>query len=97
MVVREAFAFGTPVAVSDIGPLPSIVCQGENGVVFSPGNPQSLLEIVKGVWESEGELERLAVGARCSFDALYTEKVNYELLMEIYQQAIEVSRKRKAS
>ena len=34
MVIWEAFAFGTPAAVSNIGPLASIVRQGENGVVF---------------------------------------------------------------
>src|SRR5690606_14601610 len=30
MVVREAFAFGTPAAVSDLGPLPDIVQHGIN-------------------------------------------------------------------
>ena len=64
MVVREAFAFGTPAAVSNIGPLPSIVRQGENGVVFEPGDPQSLLQVVRAAWEKAGELEHLAMGAR---------------------------------
>ena len=96
LVIREAFALGTPVAVSDIGSLPSIVTHGENGVVFSPGNSQSLLEVVKTTWGLDGELERLATGARHSFEALYTEDANYKLLMDIYRQAIEVSRKRKS-
>lgn len=97
MVVREAFAFGTPVAVSNLGPLPSIVQDGENGVLFSPGNPISLLEVVRGVWESACDLERLAHGARRSFDCLYTEDMNYMTLMEIYRQAIEVSAERRLS
>lgn len=95
MVLREAFAFGTPVAVSDIGPLPSIVREGENGVVFSAANPQSLYEVVRNTLETRGELERLAVGARDSFESLYSENTNYNLLMEIYQKALQVSRKRK--
>jgi glycosyltransferase involved in cell wall biosynthesis len=97
MVIREAFAFGTPVAVSGIGPLPSIVRHGENGVVFAPGNPKSLLDTVKSVWESKGQLERLAGGARYSFETLYTEGENYRVLMDIYGRATEVSRQRKAS
>ena len=97
MVVREAFAFGTPVAASDIGSLPTIVHQGENGVLFSPGNPQSLLEVVQRTWSEEGALEQLAIGARHSFETLYSESVNYSKLMEIYQQAIEVNRARKPS
>jgi glycosyltransferase involved in cell wall biosynthesis len=95
MVVREAFAFGTPAAVSNIGPLPSIVRQNENGVVFEPGNPQSLLQVVCATWEKSGELEQLAMGARRSFEALYTEEANYRMLMTIYEQAMEVSRRRR--
>lgn len=97
MVVREAFAFGTPVAVSNIGPLPSIVHHGANGVVFEPGDPKSLLETVRTAWESTGELERLATGARQSFESLYTEEANYRMLMEIYKQAIEISQQRRSS
>jgi glycosyltransferase involved in cell wall biosynthesis len=95
MVVREAFAFGTPAAVSNIGPLPSIVRQGENGVVYAPGDPQSLLGVVRTAWETAGELERLAAGARRSFEALYTEEENYRMLMTIYAQAMEVHSSRK--
>jgi glycosyltransferase involved in cell wall biosynthesis len=95
MVVREAFAFGTPAAVSNIGPLPSIIRDGENGVVFEPADPQSLFNTVRKAWETAGELERLACGARRSFELYYTENVNYKLLMSIYDRAIEVSKRRK--
>lgn len=95
MVLREAFAFGTPAAVSAIGPLPSIVCPGENGVLFAPGDPPALLTAVRGAWESPGELERLAEGARRSFEARYTEDANYQRLMAIYQQAMAVSQERR--
>jgi len=94
MVILEAFALGTPAAVSKIGPLPSIVRQGENGVVFAPGDAQSLLGVVRTAWETADELERLAVGARRSFEALYTEEANYRMLMAIYAQAIDVSQRR---
>lgn len=95
MVVREAFAFGTPAAVSNIGPLPSIVRQGENGVVFEPANPQSLLNVVRSLWEKDDGLERLAKGARNSYEVLYNEDANYNMLMTIYQRAMEVSQQRR--
>lgn len=97
LVILEAFASGTPVAVSDVGPLSSIVRHGENGIVFPPNNPQSLLDAVQASWESEGQLEHLAAGASCSFETLYTEDVNYRMLMKIYGQAEEISRVRKTS
>ena len=94
MVVREAFAFGVPAAVSAIGPLPSIVQPGGNGVVFAPANPESLFRAVRAAWETPGLLERLGQGARQSFEACYTEEANYRILMAIYRHAITVSRER---
>lgn len=94
MVVREAFAVGTPAAVSDLGPLPLIVNHGINGVVFETTNPQSLLAIVRNAWQAPGLLERWGMGARKSFETLYTEDINYAQLMEIYQAAIEKSKNR---
>jgi glycosyltransferase involved in cell wall biosynthesis len=95
LVIVEAFASGTPAAVSRLGPLPSIVREGENGVVFEPGDPQSLLKTVRKAWEAPGELERLAAGARQSFETLYTEDANYRKLMTIYEHAMDVSKRRR--
>lgn len=92
MVVREAFAFGTPAAVSNIGPLPTIVGHKNNGIVFQPANPQSLLQEVRTAWETPGMLEQLGRGARAEFERKYTEEANYTTLMEIYRKAIEVSK-----
>jgi glycosyltransferase involved in cell wall biosynthesis len=96
MVVREAFAFGTPVAVSDLGPLPTIVEHGGSGLVFPPGTPESIFRVVRAAWEEPGMLERLGRGARAAFEAQYTEETNYIRLMDIYQRAIQVSRSRVA-
>jgi glycosyltransferase involved in cell wall biosynthesis len=89
MVIREAFAFGTPAAVSNLGPLPSIVNSGVNGVVFEPAVPQSLLATVRRAWQTPGMLEQLGKGARESFEKLYNEDANYACLIEIYEAAIQ--------
>jgi glycosyltransferase involved in cell wall biosynthesis len=92
MVVREAFAFGTPAAVSTLGPLPSIVEHGKSGITFQPANPDSLLHEVRSAWETPGLLEHLGAGARAEFESKYNEEANYATLMDIYRQALEVSR-----
>lgn len=92
MVVREAFAFGTPAAVSNLGPLPSIVQHGESGVVFQAASPASLLHEVRRAWATEGLLEKLGEGARREFEEKYTEDANYATLMEIYENALAVQK-----
>lgn len=92
MVLREAFAYGTPAAVSSIGPLPSIVRQNLSGVVFEPANSESILEEIRRTWLTPGLLEQLGKGARAEFEDKYTEETNYATLMDIYDRAITASR-----
>ncbi len=92
MVVGEAFAFATPIAVSDIGPLPSIVTNGVNGLVFSPADPCSLLNCVRDAWEVPGLFEQLSKNAREEFQMRYTQDKNIDILMKIYTKAISTAR-----
>ena len=64
-------------------------------MVFASGDPDWLQKVVRAAWENEGELERLGIGARRSFEALYTEEANYRILTDIYERAMEVSKRRK--
>lgn len=91
MVLREAFAFGTPSIVTDIGPLPAIVQHGSNGIVVPVGDPAGIAASVRSLFASEDLMKRLGAGARQSYELVYNEDVNYERLIEIYQHAIENS------
>jgi glycosyltransferase involved in cell wall biosynthesis len=88
MVIGEAFAFGTPVAVSNIGALPSLVQRGVTGIVFEPGDADSLRREIQKAWNAAGLLERLSLSSRQAFEQSYTEGSNYRLLMEVYARAI---------
>jgi glycosyltransferase involved in cell wall biosynthesis len=96
MVIREALAFGTPAAVSDIGPLPALVDHGGAGLVFRAGDPSSLLATVRRAWETTGELERRGAAARRCFEEKYGEGANHALLMHIYERAVESCLQRRA-
>lgn len=87
MVLHEAFAHGTPAAVSNIGPLPSIVAHGRTGVVFEPGNPGSIVEAVRTVWENPERLESMGIAAREEFEQHYTREANYRILMDVFERA----------
>ena len=87
MVVCEAFAHGTPVAVADSGPLSTIVEDGINGILFAPNSPLSLESEIRSLWCDTQRLHTLANGARKSFEAQYTEQANHDLLIAIYKRA----------
>jgi glycosyltransferase involved in cell wall biosynthesis len=88
MVLREAFAFGTPAAVSELGPLPELVGNGTVGVTFLPGNADNLRHVVASLWQDDLRLEKMSRAARTIFENKYTEDANYEQLMGIYNDAI---------
>lgn len=95
LVLIEAFAAGTPAAVSNLGPLPSIVSHGDSGVVFEAANPSALLQAVRQVMNDPVQLKQFGLGARQAFETLYNEEANYVMLMDIYQAAITRSRQKK--
>jgi glycosyltransferase involved in cell wall biosynthesis len=89
MVLREAFAFGTPAAVSDLGALPDLVEHGRAGIVFRAADAASLLERVRAGWADEVGLEAKSAAARQAFEARYAEPENHRALVEIYAWAME--------
>jgi glycosyltransferase involved in cell wall biosynthesis len=94
LVLAEAFAFGTPAAVAEIGSLPSMVQTRGAGVVFSPGDWQAILDTVRSLWETKGVLEQMGRQARRAFEERYSEHTNYATLMDIYRAAIDTHRRR---
>lgn len=88
LVVAEAAAAGTPAAVSNLGALPDLVADGQNGVIFPPRNPSALLGKVREAWQSDERLRALGLEARHRYEERYTENVNYQQLMKIYENAM---------
>jgi glycosyltransferase involved in cell wall biosynthesis len=56
----EYFAAGRPVVASDLPPVREIVRDGENAVLFKPGDSESLAAAIRRVWQDEQFAERLA-------------------------------------
>lgn len=86
MVVVEGYAHATPVAVSDLGALPSIVKAGVTGVIFPPGDAEQLFKVVSRLWNDRPMLSAMGHNARRTYEENYTESANYVRLMDIYVQ-----------
>jgi glycosyltransferase involved in cell wall biosynthesis len=84
----EAFSRGTPVIASAIGAMEEIVAHGETGLHFRAGDSRELAERARWAWEHPQDMAAMGRNARLEFEKRYAADSNYELLSEIYAQAI---------
>ena len=94
MVIREAFAFATPVAVSDLGALPSIVDRGRLGILLDPYDERAVLEGLREAWSNHELLRQVGERGHGEFLSRYTAQANIELLLQIYARALARRRSR---
>jgi len=94
MVIGEALAAGLPVIASKIGSLMEVVRDGVTGLHFEPGNAADLAAKVEWAWTHPEEMARMGRAARTEYEARYTPAINYKLLIEIYQRAVDLRAQR---
>jgi glycosyltransferase involved in cell wall biosynthesis len=80
----EALAYGLVVGVSNIGPLPSFVDNGEAGFIFDVDDYYGLAEKIRDFKLQEKKYESLAIKARTLFEANFMKHHNMILLENIY-------------
>ena len=93
MVLVEAFSQGLPVVASRLGGMAEIVEDGIAGLHFEAGNPQDLAEKVQWMHDHPDECRQMGLNARKVYEEKYTAEKNYKMLIDIYQQAIDDSKK----
>lgn len=89
MVLVESFASGTPALVSKLGSMEEIIEHGVNGMHFEPGNSQSLADKVNWMINNPKAVKEMGLNARQEYLSKYTPEKNYEILIDIYKQAIQ--------
>lgn len=88
-VAIEAFACGVPVIASDFGSMAELVDDGETGYHFRAGDPEDLASKVDRMWSNSNNLTDMKQQARQVFEEKYTARSNYDMMLKIYQDAIE--------
>ncbi|HZE24904.1 MAG TPA: glycosyltransferase family 4 protein, partial [Blattabacteriaceae bacterium] len=89
--IMEAFAVGTPVVASSIGPPATMVVPGETGFHFTPGNVAELRERVEWCSQNLDQLRAMRSKARQVFEDRYTGAANVQMLLAIYARALEAA------
>jgi glycosyltransferase involved in cell wall biosynthesis len=88
MTLVEAYSSGLPVIASRLGALCHLVEEGVTGLLFNAGDPDDLAE--KMSW-AKAHPEAMAVmgsNARAKYLKEYAPEKNYEILMNIYDEAL---------
>ena len=85
----EAYAKGTPALASRIGSLAELVDHGKTGLHFEPGDADDLAAKAKQMLSDPLGLLCMRANARREFETKYTASRNYEMLREVYEQALE--------
>ncbi|MBD2231985.1 glycosyltransferase [Phormidium tenue] len=87
-VAVEAFAKGTPVVAAKIGAIAELVEAGRTGLVFEPGNAQSLAQQVQYMLNHPDQQAIMRRIARQTYLDRYTATQNYSYIKSIYKKAI---------
>lgn len=89
LVLIEALSVGCPVIASNIGSVPEIIKDGVAGLLFSPGNVDSLIEKIEN-WSdmSDGLRNSYCQNARHSYESNFTPEKNLKKLLKIYQSVL---------
>ena len=88
-VAAEAFAAATPIVAADIGMAAELVEHGHTGLHFRPGDPTDLAAQVRWFVSHPEEHTRMRREVRAEYEAKYTAHKNYQMLLEIYESALE--------
>lgn len=90
--IVEAFACGLPVIASGHGALTEIVEDGVTGLLFEPGSANDLARVLSWAETHPDEMRNMGQNALEVYQDRYSPDVNYKMLMNIYQEAIDACR-----
>jgi glycosyltransferase involved in cell wall biosynthesis len=94
LVIGEAYAAGVPVAASKIGGTPAYIVQnGITGTHFQPGDMDDMVKQLSFLIKHPGLLREMGRNARKEYENKYTPEKNFQMIMDIYQEAIDENQK----
>jgi len=88
IALLESFAHGKPALVSNLGSLIEIVKNGDNGLLFQPGNPYDLAEKIRWMIDHPKERQEMGRRARELAEKECNPELHYERLMEVCRRIL---------
>jgi glycosyltransferase involved in cell wall biosynthesis len=87
-VALEFYSAAKPIVASRMGSLPSIVADGESGLLFAAGDSAELASKVQYLFARPTEVHRMGQRARELVETKYSSERNYEDLLRIFRKVL---------
>ncbi len=88
MTILESFASGRPVIGSNIGGIPELIEEGEDGLTFTSGNASELAEKIKCIWDNRSTATVMGMTGRKKIEKKFNTNLHYEGLLSIYNSVL---------
>ncbi|MDQ6616497.1 MAG: glycosyltransferase [Actinomycetota bacterium] len=88
LIAVEAMSVGVPPVAPGRGSFPELITDGDDGVLFEPGNAAALAEVFRDIESDPERYEGLGRTARATYERRFTPEANVEQLLRIYQFAV---------
>lgn len=89
IALLESMAVGTPVIGSDLGSLPYIIKDRQNGLIYDPSKPEDLKKNILWLLDSPKEAKTMAQSSRETVEKGYTSQIHLQKLIGIYETLIQ--------
>lgn len=86
--IMEAFAMGKPVVATDIGGIPEMVEDGENGFLFPLGDADALADRIGRMLDDPDQRKRMGERAREKAERLWNPETHYEQIAAVYDEVL---------
>ena len=83
----ESFQYSKPVIASNIGSLPDLVVDGENGYLFKPADAEDLIKKIK-LLDDDTVVEKMGAASRRRLESRFSPETHYEALMKVFSEAV---------
>jgi N-acetyl-alpha-D-glucosaminyl L-malate synthase BshA len=88
LAALEAMASGVPVIASDVGGLPEVIADGEDGLLRPVGDVAAMADACLALLTDEGRAHQMAVAARRRAETMFRPETAVDRYLEVYRRAL---------
>ena len=88
MAVLESMALGKPVIGSNIGGIPELIIDGEDGLLFETGNTDDLAEKLNWMIGNPKSSSEMGINARKKIEQVYNPENHYQKVIRLYDELL---------